>query len=349
MKLLALAYHYTGRKPMKVFQNSRIKNAKALTVVLLFVSVAIVLLSFGIGYYKMNLIDVYNVLTGKVSDSNFAIILNLRLSRIIAAYLIGAALSVSGATYQGVLKNPLVSPDILGVASGAGMGAAAAILLNLSDLYIQLFAFAGGILAVSVAYLVSRNVKFDRRVSLILSGMLIGSLAFSVTSMFKYFADTQNQLPEMTHWLMGSLSKTSMQAILLAVPFMAVGFIIIYLLRFKLNVLSLSDVEAKSMGVNTKRTMISVIMASTLLCSAAVCLGGLIGWIGLMVPHITRALVGPQYKKLLPITAMMGGVFLLIMDNIVRSVSVVEIPIGLAISFIGAPFFYTLIRRGKKK
>lgn len=333
---------------MKLFQNSRIKNAKVLGILLGILSLALILLSFGVGYYKMNLIDIYNLLRGNQVDDNFAIILNLRFARIAAAYLIGAALSVSGATYQGVLKNPLVSPDILGVASGAGMGAAAAIMLSLSAVYVQLFAFAGGILAVSLAYIISRNVKFDRRVSLILSGMLIGSLAFSVTSMFKYFADTQNQLPEMTHWLMGSLSKVSLQSIIFALPFMWVGFIILYLLRFKLNVLSLSDVEAKSLGVNTKRTMAGVISASTLLCSAAVCLGGLIGWIGLMIPHITRSLVGPQYKKLLPITAMLGGIFLLIMDNIVRSVSVVEIPIGLAISFIGAPFFYMLIKRGKK-
>ena len=333
---------------MKIFENSRIKNIKALIIILLFSSILLIILSFGLGYYKMNLADIYNLLRGNAAESNFAIILNLRLARIIAAYLIGASLSVSGAVYQGALKNPLVSPDILGVASGAGMGASAAILLNLSDVYIQLFAFAGGILAVSLAYLISRNVQFDRRVSLILSGMLIGSLAFSVTSLFKYFADTQSQLPEMTHWLMGSLSKVNMDSVLFALPFMATGFIIIFLLRFRLNILSLSDVEAKSLGVNTKRTMVYVITASTLLCSSAVCMGGLIGWIGLMIPHITRALVGPQYKKLLPVTIMLGGMFLLIMDDIVRSAAVVEIPIGLAVSFIGAPFFYMLIKKGKK-
>ena len=166
--------------------------------------------------------------------------------------------------------------------------------------------------------------------------------------MLKYFADTQNQLPEITHWLMGSLSKVSIKSVLLALPFMGAGFIIIFLLRFKINVLSLSDVEAKSLGVNTKRTTASVIVSATLLSSAAVCLGGLIGWVGLMIPHITRALVGPQYKKLLPVTAMMGGVFLLVMDDIVRSAAVIEIPIGLAVSFIGAPFFYMLIKKGKK-
>ncbi len=333
---------------MKIFENSRIKNTKVLSAMLIVVSIAAIIVSFSVGYYKMNFIDIINLLKGNVQDSNFPIILNLRFARIIAAYLIGAALSVSGAAYQGVLKNPLVSPDILGVASGAGVGASAAIILNLSEVYVQLFAFVGGIIAVSLAYMISRNVKFDRKVSLILSGMLIGSLAFSVTSMLKYFADTQNQLPEITHWLMGSLSKVSMKSVLFALPFMTAGFLIIFLLRFKLNVLSLSDVEAKSLGVNTKRTTINVIASATLLSSAAVCLGGLIGWVGLMIPHIARALVGPQYRKLLPVTAMMGGVFLLVMDDIVRSAAVIEIPIGLAVSFIGAPFFYMLIKKGKK-
>lgn len=333
---------------MKIFENSRIKKVRVLFFALLIFSILLLILSLGIGYYDMNIVDVFNIIIGKSDSRNHITVFNIRISRIIAAYLIGAALSVSGATYQGVLKNPLVSPDILGVASGAGMGAAAAIMLNLSLIYIQLFAFAGGILAVSVAFVISRKVKFDSRVSLILSGVLVGSLAYSVTSLFKYFADTQNQLPDMTHWLMGSLSKVDMDAVLFSLPFMAIGFIILYLMRFRLNVLSLSDIEAQSLGVNTKRAMIGVIAGSTLLCSAAVCLGGLIGWIGLMIPHITRSLVGPRFRRLLPITAMLGGVFLLIMDNIVRSLWVVEIPIGLAISFIGAPFFYMLIKRGKK-
>ena len=333
---------------MKIFINSRIKNIKVFTIVLIIFSLFALLISLGIGYYDMNLSDVFKIIIGKSANYNHIVVFNIRLWRILAAYLIGAALSISGATYQGVLKNPLVSPDILGVASGAGMGAAAAIMLNLSLLYVQLFAFAGGILAVSIAFIISRKVKFDSRVSLILSGILVGSLAFSVTSLFKYFADTQSQLPDMTHWLMGSLSKVDMNAVLFAVPFMLVGFTILFLMRFKLNVLSLSDIEAQSLGVNTKKSMVGVITGSTLLCSAAVCLGGLIGWIGLMIPHITRSLVGPQYRKLLPITAMLGGIFLLIMDDIVRSVSVVEIPIGLAIAFIGAPFFYMLIKKGKK-
>lgn len=333
---------------MKLFENNRIKNTKLLTVSLIIISLLTLVVSFGIGYYSMNLGDIVRLLFGNLSDNNGWIILSIRLPRIIAAYLIGAALSISGATYQGVLKNPLVSPDILGVASGAGMGAAAAIMLGFSYLYIQIFALTAGVLAVMLTYTVARNVKFDSRVSLILSGTLVGSLAFSVTTMLKYVADTGDQLPEITYWLMGSLSKVDAEALLFALPFMAVGFAVLFLMRWRMNILTLSDIEAATIGINTKRSMIAVIAGATLLCSAAVCLGGLIGWVGLMIPHIVRALVGPQYTKLLPSAAMMGGIFLLIMDNIVRSVTIMEIPIGLAISFIGAPFFYMLIRKGKK-
>lgn len=333
---------------MKLFENNRIKNTKLLTISLIMLSLVTLVVSFGIGYYSMNMGDIVRMMFGDLGDDNGWIILSIRLPRIFAAYLIGAALSISGATYQGVLKNPLVSPDILGVASGAGMGAAAAIMLGLSYLYIQIFALTSGVLAVMLTYTVARNVKFDSRVSLILSGTLVGSLAFSVTTMFKYVADTGDQLPEITYWLMGSLSKVDAEALLFALPFMAVGFTVLFLMRWRMNVLTLSDIEAATIGINTKRSMIAVITGATLLCSAAVCLGGLIGWIGLMIPHIVRALVGPQYTKLLPAAAMMGGIFLLIMDNIVRSVTIMEIPIGLAISFIGAPFFYMLIRKGKK-
>jgi len=334
---------------MKLIDNHPLKHYKTLNIVLLLASVVLIILSFGLGYYNMRLGDVLKVLLGRSTDQNGWIILGIRFPRIIAAYLIGAALSVSGAAYQGVLKNPLVSHDILGVASGAGMGAAIAIMLGLSSLYVQLFAFSSGIVAVFVAYSIAKHVMFDKRVSLILSGVLVGSLSFSVTSMLKYMADTSDQLPEITYWLMGSLSKVDMESVLFSLPFMIVGFIVIFIMRWRINVLTLSDIEASTMGINTKQSMLIVIIGATMLSSAAVCLGGLIGWIGLMIPHMTRALTGPQYTKLMPTSALMGGIFLLLMDNIVRSISIMEIPIGLMIAFIGAPFFYVLIRKGKRR
>lgn len=324
-------------------------NSKKLNISLFAASIILVFLSLGIGYYNMGLVEVIKLFLGTSSEPNGWIILSIRIPRIIAAYLIGSALSVSGAAYQGVLKNPLVSHDILGVASGAGMGAAIAIMLNLSSLYVQLFAFVSGILAVFITYTLSKHVKFDSKVSLILSGVLVGSLAFSVTSMLKYLADTSDKLPEITYWLMGSLSKVDFESVLFSLPFMLVGFIILFIMRWRLNVLTLSDAEASTMGVNTKRAMFTVIAGATMLSSSAVCLGGLIGWVGLMIPHMTRTITGPQYTKLLPASAMMGGIFVLLMDNIVRSISIMEIPIGLMIAFIGAPFFYLLISKGNRR
>lgn len=325
--------------------SKRIQNTRLLNTILIVVSLLLMLISIGVGYYQMGIGDVFRLIFGTNPDPNGWIVFGLRLPRIIAAFLIGAALSISGGAYQGVLKNPLVSPDILGVASGAGMGAAIAIMLGLNSLYVQVFAFAAGILAVFVSYTVAKNVRFDRRVSLILSGTLVGSLAFAVTTMLKYVADTSDQLPEITYWLMGSLSKVDMTSIYFALPFMAAGFVLLFMMRWRMNVLTLSDIEAYSLGINTQRSMKAIIVGATLLCSAAVCLGGLIVWVGLMIPHVTRAITGPQHTKLLPTSALLGGIFLVAMDDIVRSVSIMEIPIGLAISFIGAPFFFMLIRK----
>ena len=324
------------------------QNVKYLYIALIAISLILLIVSLGIGFYRFGIRDVFETIFGFSDDPNGWTVLGIRFPRIIAAYLIGAALSVSGAAYQGVLKNPLVSPDILGVASGAGMGAAIAIMLRLSAVYIQIFAFISGMLAVIFTYFFAKRVLFDRRVSLILSGVLVGSLAFSVTSLLKYLADTSTQLPEITYWLMGSLSKVDMGSLLFSLPFMAAGFIILFLMSWRINVLTLDDIEAVSLGVNTKSSMRAVILGATLLSSASVCLGGLIGWVGLMIPHISRAIIGPQYTKLLPVSAMLGGVFMLLMDDLVRSLFVIEVPIGLAVAFIGAPFFFALIRKGRR-
>ena len=324
------------------------KNIKYLYIGLAALSIILLVLSLGFGYYSLGIGEVVRTIFGKGSDPNGWTILGIRLPRIFAAYLIGAALSVSGAAYQGVLKNPLVSPDILGVSSGAGMGAAIAIMLGLGSIYIQFFAFAAGILAVSLAYFFAKRVRFDRRVSMILSGVLVGSLAFSVTSLLKYLADTSTQLPEITYWLMGSLTKVDAGSLFFSVPFMAAGFVILFLMSWRINVLTLDDIETVSLGVNSKNSMRLVILGATLLSSASVCLGGLIGWVGLMIPHMTRSITGPQYTRLMPVSAMLGGIFLLLMDDIVRSLFIMEVPIGLAVAFIGAPFFFMLIRRRRR-
>jgi len=187
------------------------------------------------------------------------------------------------------------------------------------------------------------------KVAMILTGTMIGSLCFSVIILMKYFADVNDQLPEITYWIAGSLSKTSPRAILFSLPFMVVGFLILYFMSNRINVLTLSRDEALSLGLNVKSNMRIIIFASTMMCSGAVSLGSQIMWIGLMIPHIARGLVGNNYRKLLPVSALIGGIFLLLVDNTIRSLFVMELPIGLLISFIGAPFFYMLIKKGGLK
>jgi iron complex transport system permease protein len=328
----------------------KLKNSRLLIPSLLILSGVLIVVSFAFGYYPLSIKDILNYLFGGQTDP-FAkqIIANIRLPRVLSAFVIGMSLSASGAAYQGVFKNPLVSPDILGVASGCGVGAALAILLDLSYFYIQIFAFAFGILAVFITYTLSINIKTSRKIAMILCGTMIGSLCISLITMMKYLADVTEQLPEITYWLMGSISKTSGNALMFSLPFIVVGFLVLSLMSHRLNVLTLSDDEAKSLGINLKSNMKIVILASTMMCSGAVCLGGQIVWIGLMIPHIARAIVGNNYAKLLPVSALLGGIFLLIVDDIIRALFVTEVPIGLLISFIGAPFFYMLIKRGGLK
>ena len=326
----------------------RLKESRWFVLTLFILSVFLIAGSLGAGYYQLSVKEVLSVIGGG-DELAKGIILNIRLPRVLAAYAVGAALSASGAAYQGVFKNPLVSPSILGVSSGAGVGASIAIVMGLSYFFIQTFAFVFGIAAVFLAYILSINVKFGRKVSMVLAGTLVGSLGYSVVSVIKYFADTNSELPEITYWLMGSLSKANMRALGFALPAMAVGFILLMLMRNRLNVLTLSDEEAQSLGVSPKANMRYVVLASTLMCSGAVCLSGTIGWIGLMIPHISRGIIGSEYRRLLPVSAMMGGCFLLLIDDIARSVLMMEIPIGLLVSFIGAPFFYMLIRKGGLK
>jgi iron complex transport system permease protein len=335
---------------MKTDIKTKLKSSVWFVPVLFFLSALLLIFSLGVGYYNLGFKQVIEFFLDKTTDpSARGIIMNIRLPRVLSAYFIGAALSASGAAYQGVFKNPLVSPDILGVATGAGVGAALAILLGLSYFFIQSFAFIFGLVAVTLSYFLSINVKFNRKVSMVLAGTMVGALCFSIISMMKYFADTNGELPEITYWLMGSLSKTSMNSLFFSVPIMALGLLGLMLIRNRLNVLTLSDEESKSLGVDPKKNMRFVIISSTLLCSGAVSLGGTIGWVGLMVPHIARGIVGSEYGKLLPVSAMIGGIFLLLIDNMARTLFIMEVPIGLLISFIGAPFFYMLIRKGGLK
>jgi iron complex transport system permease protein len=321
---------------------------------------ALVLVSYALGRYAVSVPDLLNGVYNhffrpEVLDPTSAaysaeseridrVIFNIRGPRIMLVCLVGAALACSGAAYQGMFKNPLVSPDILGSSAGASMGACLAMLLNLGGFHVQLFAFIGGLTAVSLAVLLNRLVKYDPTLGLVLGGILVSSLFSSGTSFIKLVADAQDQLPSIQFWLMGSFNRVDGDDLLLALVPLLVGFVILIVMSWRLNVLSFGDDEARAMGINTRSTRLLVIFASTLLASVSVAVAGIIGYVGLVVPHLARAIVGPNYKLLLPASLLVGAIFLLIIDNIARVLMAVEIPIGILTAIVGVPFFVVIFR-----
>lgn len=311
------------------------------------------LYSFWVGYYPLTPAEVFKAFAAglgfqtDVIPQAKTIFWNIRLPRILSALMIGAALSVSGAVYQGMFRNPLVSPDILGVSAGAGMGAAFAIFLGLPYWYTQILAFLFGGLAVALAYIISTKSVHSQTLSLVLTGTMISSLCNAVVTLIKYIANPDDVLQQLTFWLMGSLTKVNMSSLAMSIVPMLAGLLVIGLLRWRINLLSLDDEEAQSLGINTKKYRLIFIIASTLLSASAVCLGGLIGWVGLMIPHLCRAVFGPDYGRLIPGCMLMGGLYLLIMDNLARSLLTLELPLGVVTAFMGAPFFVSLILRRK--
>lgn len=274
------------------------------------------------------------------------VLFSIRLPRIAAAALIGASLSAAGASYQGMFRNPMVSPDILGASTAAGFGAALAILLGADYFGISLTAFFFGLVAVGLSYLVSRFARTNETVALILAGMVVSSLFSAGTSYIKLVADTQEQLPAITYWLMGSLSSIKQRDVLfLLIPFV-LGLVPLLLLRWRINLLTVGDDEAKAMGVNTTALRLIVIVCSTLLTASSVAVAGMIGWVGLIVPHFCRMIFGSDYRRLLPASALFGASFLIFTDDIARLATSGEIPIGILTAFVGAPIFLWLILTG---
>lgn len=317
------------------------------------VFLAVLLGSLLVGRYALSPGQLVHMLwtriTGGAADwpiSDDKVVFAVRLPRVAAAALVGAALAVSGAAYQGMFRNPMVSPDILGASTGAGFGAAVAILLGAGYFGISAAAFCCGLLAVAAAWLVSRLSKADQAVVLILAGMMISSLFSAGTSFVKLVADTQQQLPAITYWLMGSLSSIKdKDVVFLAIP-VALGMIPLFFLRWRMNLLTVGEEEAQSMGVNTRRLRGAVIVCATLLTSASVAVSGMIGWVGLVIPHFCRMLFGYDYRRLIPAGALFGAAFLLAVDDIARLVTTGELPLGILTAFVGAPLFLYLIATG---
>lgn len=314
---------------------------------------ALFLLSFVVGRYGVPLGQMVRILLSGVlpleqtwTDNMAIAVLNVRLPRILLACLVGCGLSAAGTGYQTVFQNPMAAPDILGASSGACFGAALAILTGQGAVMITVFAFLASLLSVALVYLVGNHTRGNRVVNLLLAGIMVGSLFSACTSYIKLVADPTNQLPQITYWLMGSLSGTRMGTVRFAAVCMAVGLVPLLLLRWRMNLLTLSPDEARAMGVHTDRLRLAVILSSTVLTAAAVSVSGMIGWVGLVIPHLSRRIVGSDCRRLMPMSCLFGAAFLLLVDDMARCLTATEIPIGILTAFVGAPFFIYLMVRG---
>lgn len=276
------------------------------------------------------------------------VVMGLRIPRILAAVVVGAALSMSGAAYQGVFKNPLVSPEFLGVSSGACIGAALAILLSLTTVYISLFAFVGGIIAVLLTLSIPSLIKNRSNIVLVLSGIIVGSALSSVFGFIKYVADPDTQLASITYWTMGSFSYIKLSELLIVLAVIVVPAIILVLMSWWIDVLSLGENEAHALGANVKLIRGAVIVCSTLLTAGSVCIAGTIGWVGLIIPHFGRMLVGPSNRRLIPLCGLLGGLFMLIVDTLTRTIGIEEMPVSILTGIIGAPFYCWLLFRQRR-
>lgn len=325
------------------------------------IGVAVLVVAFcfaaTLGQYPISVGEVVRTLwqaatgaTPAAGDIAATVILDIRLPRLIAAMLVGLALAASGATFQTLFRNPLVAPDILGVSAGAGLGAVFAIFLSLSVPMIQLFAFVFGLAAVGIVYAMSKLVRgaHDPILVLVLSGVVIGAVMGAGIAVLTYLADPYDQLPAITFWLMGSLAGITFDDLSGAWPPVLLGLIPLLFLRWRVNLMSLGEDEARALGINTAQLRFVLVVCATIMTSSVVAISGTVGWVGLIIPHIARFLVGPEFSRLLPATFLIGAGYVLFVDTVARTATGVEIPIGILNAFIGAPLFLYILAKARR-
>lgn len=321
------------------------------TILIGAVLVIVMLAAMGIGRYSISLSQIINTLlpeslaAAEVDPNVRTVIYTIRLPRVLLAVLAGSGLAVAGAAFQSLFSNPLATPDTLGVATGASFGATLGIMLGLNSWGIQSCAFLAGLACVILVYGISRVKGQSSMIMIILAGMVISSLFEAMVSLLKYTADPQDQLPQITFWLMGSLSGVGFQDLMLGSPFIIIGIVTIFLLRWKMNMLSLHEDEARSLGVNVKMVRILTILAAALITASVVSMCGSIGWVGLLIPHISRMIFGNNNKSVIPASMAFGAIFMVVIDTIARSATAAEIPISILTAVIGAPVFIVLLRK----
>lgn len=333
--------------------NKDILGSSLNRILLILFPLFFIFLSIMIGSYKMDPIVVLKIIIGKFTGNTYGIdpltinvLWTARLPRIFSAAMVGAALSVSGAVFQSLFKNPLASPYTLGVSNGAGFGAALGIVLSAGVVGIQLSSIGFGLLTVGITFILAARSK-KSTVTLVLAGMLVGSLFASLVSLLKFVADPFDKLPQIVFWLMGSLNGSSFEKLIRILPLYLVSMLVIYLFKWNINILSMGDQEARSFGVNVQRDRKIIIIASSVLTALVVSISGIIGWVGIVIPHFARMLVGPDFRKIFPVSISLGIAYLVVIDDICRAVSTTEIPIGVITGILGAPLFIYFIYKRK--
>jgi iron complex transport system permease protein len=318
---------------------------------------AIVAVSLAVGSYPVSPWEVARVLGSAIAGGESgvaanarAVVLEIRGPRIVAALAVGAALGVAGAAYQNVFRNPLVSPDILGVSSGCALGAVIGILCGLPLAAMQALSFAGGLAAAGLVLAIGSLVRgHDRILTLVLTGVVVGSLFAAGVAFAKAIADPYNQLPAITFWLLGSFGGILPRDLALALPLILIGVTPLVLLRYRVNLLALPDDEARALGVDVPKLRFGVVAAATLLTSAAVAMAGVIGWVGLVIPHAARLLAGPGFARVLPLSALLGAGFLLLVDTLCRTLAQAELPPGVVTALVGTPAFIALLAAASRR
>ena len=331
-------------------QQGKFKNNVTLNIVLFIMLLVLILICLCLGKYSLTPVDCIKIIFGNifpieqswsVMDEN--ILLGVRLPRVLATIMVGSALALAGAVYQGIFKNPLVSPEFLGVSSGACVGAAIAILMAGTALLIQVSAFIGGIVAVGLTLLIPRFLKSDSNIMLVLSGIIVSGAMSSVFGFIKYIADPETQLAAITYWQMGSFAYVDIKNLLGVLPLTVIAAVVLLLMSWWVNVLSLGEKEAQTLGVNIRVMRGICIVCSTVLTAGAVCISGTIGWVGLVIPHLGRMIAGSDNRRLLPAACLIGGMFLLLVDTVTRIIGPAEMPISILTGIIGAPFYAWLL------
>lgn len=355
-----------AHKKMPNHINQQGRRAGICLWILTLVLACLFLFSFVWGRYDVPLLQVARIIlngflkmSGKIFHLDLSInttwtaqmetvVFHIRMPRIALACLVGCCLAAAGTAYQSVFHNPMAAPDILGASSGACFGAALAILLGLSSTHITLLAFVSSLATVALVYLIGRRTRGNQVMNILLAGIMISSLFNAGTSYIKLVADPSNQLPEITYWLMGSLSGAKSSDVRFVIWPMLIGLVPLLLLRWQINLLTLGEEEASSMGINTRLLRLIVILCATFLTASAVSVSGMIGWVGLVIPHLSRKMVGNDCRYLFPSSMLFGAIFMLLVDNVSRNLMATEIPIGILTAVIGAPFFIYLMTRKER-